>query len=154
MLFGLSLVFSFQDHIPHLVSASRTLSLTHTHHINTQTHTALTHVSFCGTGYPQSFFSPLQSSSSPGAEHLPCLLSGLQLDANSPKQGLFTGSAFLTIWSLRHSFLFQVYLIKGNKNTSGKYLLFRGFLYFAMLFYIYMLIVHQNFCDKYQLKIT
>lgn len=127
MLFGLSLVFSFQDHIPHLVFASRTLSLTHTHHINIQTHTALTHVSFYGTGYPQSFFSLLQSSSSPCAEHLPSLLSGLQLDTNSPKHGLFTGSAFLTIWSLHHSFLIQAYLIKSNKNTPGKYLLLRIF---------------------------
>lgn len=130
MLFGLSLVFSFQDHIPHLVSASRTLSLTPTHHINTQTHTALTHISFYGTGYPQSFFSLVQSSSSPCAEHLPSLFSGLQLDTNSPKQALFTGSAFLTIWSLRHSFLLQVYLIKNNKNTAGKYLLFKGFFVF------------------------
>lgn len=127
MLFGLSLVFSFQDHIPHLVSASRTLSLTHTHHINTQTHTALTHISCCGTGYPQSFFSLLQSSSSPCAEHLPSLLFSLQRDTNSPKQGLFTGSAFLAIWTLQHSFFLQAYLTKSNKNTSGKYLLFRLF---------------------------
>lgn len=106
MLFGLSLVFSFQDHIPHLVSASRTLTLTHTHHINTQTHAALTHVSFYGTGYPQNFFSLLQSPSSLCAEHLPSLLSALQLDTNHPKHGLFT--AFLTIWSLNHAFLLYV----------------------------------------------
>lgn len=43
MLFGLSLVFSFQDHIPHLVSSSRTLSLTHTPHKYTDTCNSDTH---------------------------------------------------------------------------------------------------------------
>lgn len=153
MLFGLSLVFSFQDHIPHLVFASRTLSLTHTHHINIQTHTALTHVSFYGTGYPQSFFSLLQSSSSPCAEHLPSLLSGLQLDTNSPKHSLFTGSAFLTIWSLHHSFLLQAYLRKSNKKHSWKVPAAQDFLYstvlfYDCLFYTYTLIGQQNFSDR------
>lgn len=128
MLFGLSLVFSFQDHIPHLVSASRTLSLTHTHHINTQTHTALTHISFCGTGYPQSF-SLQQSSSSLYAENLPPLLPGLQLHANTPEHSLFTGSAFLTTWLPYQLFLLHVYLIKSNRNTVGKYQLFSFFVF-------------------------
>jgi len=137
MLFGLSLAFPFQDHIPHSVSASRTLSLTHTHHINIQTHTALTQISFYGAGYPQRFFSLLQNSRNPCAEHLPSLLSALQLDTNSPKHGLFTGSAFLTFWSLHHSFLLKAYLIKGNKNTSGKYLLFRFFLFYNVILHIH-----------------
>lgn len=123
MLFGLSVVFSFQDHIPHSVSASRTLSLTHTHHINTQTHTALTYIYFYGTGYPQSLFSLLQSLGSPSAEHLPSLFPGLQLDTNTPKHSLFVGST-LTTWSPHQPFLLYTYFIRINKNTIGKHWLF------------------------------
>lgn len=124
MLFGLSVVFSFQDHIPHSLPASRTLSHPHTHHINTQTHTALTYIYFYGTGYPQSLFSLLQSLGSPSAEQLPSLFPGLQLDTNIPKHSLFIGPVVLTTWSPHEPFLLSAYFIGINKNTIGKNWLF------------------------------
>lgn len=114
------------------------LSPTHTHHINTQTHTALTYIYFYGTGYPQSLFSLLQSLGSPSAEQLPSLFPGLQLDTNIPKHSLFIGPVVLTTWSPHEPFLLSAYFIGINKNTIGKnWLFFFGSLrcYFECSFY-------------------
>lgn len=143
-----SFIFCFQDPLSH----------PHTPHKYTDTYSSDTDF-FLWHRIPPELLFPFQSSSSPCAEHLPSLLCTLQLDTNSPKQGLFTGSAFLAIWTLQHSFFLQACLTKSNKNTSGKYLLFRLFLHFTMFFYycsfyIHMLIAHHNFSDRKQLKIT
>lgn len=112
----LSFSFCFQDPLSH----------PHTPHKYTDTYSSDTHFLLWHRIPPKLLF-PFTKFKQSLCRAPPFLLFSLQRDTNSPKQGLFTGSAFLAIWTRQHSFFLQAYLTKSNENTSGKYLLFRLF---------------------------